>query len=151
MGTASALRRRFYAARDRAALEPIRFHDLRHTFGTIAVQAFPLTDVEAFMGHADIQTTMIYIHHVPQRDAAEKLSRRVELRTQERESGARWVHGGTQEGYPENAELPLSRVSRCRRQDSNLRHADYDSAALTTELLRRGSRIVAAGGCAHPA
>ena len=62
----SALRRRFYRALDAAGLPHIRFHDLRHTFGTIAVQAFPLTDVKAFMGHADIQTTMIYIHHVPQ-------------------------------------------------------------------------------------
>jgi len=26
------------------------------------------------MGHADIATTMIYVHHVPQVDAAEKLS-----------------------------------------------------------------------------
>ena len=26
------------------------------------------------MGHADIATTMIYIHHVPQLDAAERLS-----------------------------------------------------------------------------
>jgi integrase len=64
---ASALRRRFYSARDSAGLEPIRFHDLRHTFGTIAVQAFPLTDVKTFTGHADIQATMIYIRHVPQR------------------------------------------------------------------------------------
>jgi integrase len=47
----SALRRRFYQALDRAGLPRIRFHDLRHTFGTIAVQAFPLTDVKAFMGH----------------------------------------------------------------------------------------------------
>ena len=35
---------------------------------------FPLTDVKAYMGHADIATTMIYVHHVPQVDAAEKLS-----------------------------------------------------------------------------
>jgi hypothetical protein len=48
---------------------------LRHTFGTIAVPAFPLTGVKAFMGHADIQTTMIYVYHVPQHDAADKLSR----------------------------------------------------------------------------
>jgi hypothetical protein len=27
------------------------------------------------MGHADIATTMIYIHHVPQHDAADRLSR----------------------------------------------------------------------------
>ncbi len=70
----SALRRRFYATMERAALKRIRFHDLRHTFGTLAVQAFPLTDVKAFMGHADISTTMIYVHHVPQHDAAQKLS-----------------------------------------------------------------------------
>jgi len=49
-------------------------HDLRHTFGTLAVRVFPLTDVKAFMGHADIQTTMLYVHHVPQHDAADKLS-----------------------------------------------------------------------------
>jgi integrase len=71
----SALRRRFYAARDRAGLKPIRFHDLRHTFGTRAVQVFPLSDVKAYMGHADIATTMIYVHHVPQHDAADKLSK----------------------------------------------------------------------------
>ena len=109
---ASALRRRFYTARDSAGLEAIRFHDLRHTFGTIAVQAFPLTDVKAFMGHADIQTTMIYIHHVPQRDAAEKLSRLVELRTEERESGARWVHSAPQEGGPQNEETPAEQGFR---------------------------------------
>jgi len=70
----SALRRRFYAARMAAGLKRIRFHDLRHTFGTLAVQVFPLSDVKAYMGHADITTTMIYAHHVPQHDAAEKLS-----------------------------------------------------------------------------
>ena len=60
-----------------AGLQPMRFHDLRHTFGTLAVQAFPLSDVQAFMGHADVATTMLYVHHVPQVDAAEKLTRLV--------------------------------------------------------------------------
>ena len=78
----SALRRRFYRALDSAGLKRIRFHDLRHTFGTIAVQAFPLTDVKAFMGHADIQTTMIYVHHVPQHDAADRLSRLLDRQTE---------------------------------------------------------------------
>ncbi|HYM80605.1 MAG TPA: site-specific integrase [Candidatus Limnocylindria bacterium] len=68
------LRTRFREARDSAGIEPLRFHDLRHTFGTLAVRVFPLTDVKAFMGHADIQTTMLYVHHVPQHDAADKLS-----------------------------------------------------------------------------
>jgi integrase len=40
----------------------------------LAVRVFPLTDVKAYMGHADVQTTMIYVHHVPQHDAARKLS-----------------------------------------------------------------------------
>ena len=38
------------------------------------MQAFPLSDVKAYMGHADISTTMVYVHHVPQVDAAERLS-----------------------------------------------------------------------------
>jgi integrase len=49
------------------------WHDLRHTFGTLAVQAWPLADVQAYMGHAQVQTTMIYVHHVPKTDAAAKL------------------------------------------------------------------------------
>jgi integrase len=48
-----------YAALEAAGIERDRgtgklfvFHDLRHTFGTLAVQAFPLSDVQAYMGHA---------------------------------------------------------------------------------------------------
>jgi integrase len=75
------LRRRFYDALKDAGLGHLRekddrfvFHDLRHTFGTLAVRAFPLSDVKAFMGHESIETTMIYVHHVPQSDAAARLS-----------------------------------------------------------------------------
>jgi len=74
----SQLRRRYYDALERAELPRLRFHDLRHTFGTLAVQAFPLSDVKAMMGHADISTTMIYVHHVPQHDAADRLGQLVE-------------------------------------------------------------------------
>jgi integrase len=69
----SKLRRRYYRALDQAGLRRLTFHSLRHTFGTLAVQAFPLTDVKAYMGHADIKTTMIYVHHVPRHDAADRL------------------------------------------------------------------------------
>jgi hypothetical protein len=44
------LRRRFHAALERAGLPRLRLHDLRHTFGTIAVQVFPLTGVKGYMG-----------------------------------------------------------------------------------------------------
>jgi integrase len=58
-------------ARDRKP-KPFTFHDLRHTYGTLAVQIYPLSDVQAYMGHADIKTTMVYVHHVPKTDAAAK-------------------------------------------------------------------------------
>jgi integrase len=54
--------------------EPMVFHDLRHTFGTIAVRVAPLTSVQAWLGHKDIATTMRYVHHVPQRGDAELVS-----------------------------------------------------------------------------
>jgi hypothetical protein len=38
------------------------------------VQAYALSDVKAYMGHANIETTMKYVHHVPQHAAADKLS-----------------------------------------------------------------------------
>jgi integrase len=79
-----AIRTAFYAAlqaagidRDRGTGKLLVFHDLRHTFGTLAVQAFPLSDVKAYMGHADISTTMIYVHHVPQHAAADRLGQLV--------------------------------------------------------------------------
>lgn len=59
----SALRRRYEAARERAGLPPLRFHDLRHTFGSLAVDAgASLVQVQAWMGHSAIQTTMRYLH-----------------------------------------------------------------------------------------
>jgi len=75
------LRDAFYRGLDAAGLgylrtkdNPIRWHDLRHTFGTMAVRVFPLTDVQAYMGHSNIQTTMRYVHHTPRVDAAAKLA-----------------------------------------------------------------------------
>jgi len=53
---------------------PFVFHELRHTFGTLMVQVFPLVDVQAWMGHADVQTTMRYVHHVPKHNAADRFS-----------------------------------------------------------------------------
>jgi integrase len=75
------VRAAFYRGLASAGLErlrqkdnPMTFHDLRHTFGTLAVRKLPVTDVQAYMGHADIQTTMRYVHHVPRTDAARRLS-----------------------------------------------------------------------------
>jgi integrase len=66
-------------SRDRDTGKLFVFHDLRHSFGTLAVRIFPLTDVKTYMGHSDISTTMLYVHHVPQTDAAAKLGKLVEF------------------------------------------------------------------------
>jgi integrase len=71
----SALRRRFVAAQQRAGLRPIRFHDLRHTFGTLAVRgAESIVELQAWLGHAEVRTTMRYTHYREQKDAAERLA-----------------------------------------------------------------------------
>jgi len=48
------------------------FHDLRHTFGTtMARMGVPATTIQAWMGHADLQTTQLYMHYAPgDQDAA---------------------------------------------------------------------------------
>jgi integrase len=75
------VRDEFYDALDTAGLghlrskeDPIVFHDLRHTFGTLAVRSAPVTDVQHWMGHADLATTMRYVHYVPQHDNAARLT-----------------------------------------------------------------------------
>ena len=60
---ASALRARYKAALKAAGLRPLRFRDLRNTFGTLAVRRAEVPAVQAWIGHADIQTTMRYVHH----------------------------------------------------------------------------------------
>jgi hypothetical protein len=112
------LRERFYAALggaglgdQRAGANPMVFHDLRHTFGTLAVEVWPLHDVQAYMGHADIQTTMIYVHHQPRASAADKLSQLVAQAT-EAETVSRNVsrnaENGAQLSAPESTEEPVT-------------------------------------------
>jgi integrase len=50
------------------------FHDLRHSFATACAMAgVPLRKLMEWMGHADIQTTMIYAHYYPSEDEADML------------------------------------------------------------------------------
>ena len=66
----SALRRRYAAALERPVCARCRFHDLRHTFGTRMIAKADIRRVQEWMGHADIQTTMRYLHYVPRADDA---------------------------------------------------------------------------------
>jgi integrase len=66
----SALRRRYKVALVAAGLRQLRFHDLRHTFGTRMIAKADIRRVQEWMGHADIQTTMRYLHYAPRSEDA---------------------------------------------------------------------------------
>jgi integrase len=71
---ASALRRRYAAALEDAGLRGLRFHDLRHTFGSIAINRASIVQVQAWMGHADVDTTSRYLHHKSRAEEADLLA-----------------------------------------------------------------------------
>jgi integrase len=49
-----------------AGVRQVRFHDLRHTFGTrIAAAGVPMRVLQAWMGHRDYRTTLIYADYEP--------------------------------------------------------------------------------------
>ena len=67
---ASALYRRYKLALQRAGLRDLRFHDLRHTFGTRAITKASILQVKEWMGYADVDTTMQYLHYAPRAEEA---------------------------------------------------------------------------------
>jgi len=69
-----SLSQRYKESLARAGLRELRFHDLRHTFGTHAIRAADPREVMEWMGHADIQTTQKYLAYKPRRDAAKRLA-----------------------------------------------------------------------------
>ncbi len=63
--------RRYQRALTSAGLRVIRFHDLRHAFGTAAISKLDPHKVQSYMGHQHYSTTQRYLHHKPrQEDAA---------------------------------------------------------------------------------
>jgi integrase len=77
----SALRRRYKFALERAGLRSLRFHDLRHTFGTRAISKADILRVKEWMGHADVATTMRYLHYVPRPEDARLIAAAFEIST----------------------------------------------------------------------
>jgi integrase len=68
----SRLLKRFKAALRRADVRAVRFHDLRHTFGTrMAAQGMPMRVLQELMGHRDFKTTLIYADYAPSEREAE--------------------------------------------------------------------------------
>ncbi len=72
--TAQRLGYRYKAALKKAGLRELRFHDLRHTFGMIAINRADILQVQAWMGHAEIKTTQRYLHYKSRENEAALLS-----------------------------------------------------------------------------
>jgi len=73
---ASALRERYKEALEEAGLRKVRFHDLRHTFGThCAAAGVPMRTLQEWMGHAQLQTTEIYADYAPSSHEKEMVER----------------------------------------------------------------------------
>jgi integrase len=69
------LRRAFRLALNKAKIEDLHFHDLRHTLATTLVQSvIDLYKVQQLLGHKSPTMTQRYAHHYP-----ESLRKRVEV------------------------------------------------------------------------
>jgi len=72
----SRLLKRYKAALRAAGVREVRFHDLRHTFGTrMAAAGVPLRTLQEWMGHRDFKTTLIYADYQPSPAEAELVER----------------------------------------------------------------------------
>jgi integrase len=72
----SELVKRFKKALKAASVREVRFHDLRHTFGTrMAAAGVPLRTLQEWMGHRDFATTLIYADYQPSSREAEFIAR----------------------------------------------------------------------------
>ena len=50
--------------------------NMRHTFGTLAVRgAESIVELQTWLGHAEVRTTMRYTHYREQADAAARLAK----------------------------------------------------------------------------
>ena len=73
----STVYKRFKKACRRAGVRVVRFHDLRHTFGTriAASGEVSLRTLQEWMGHRDAKTTLIYADYQPAEHESEIVSR----------------------------------------------------------------------------
>ncbi len=100
----SALRRRLRRAQDAAGLRPLRFHDLRHSFGSLVVREVDTATLKAWMGHAKLTTTERYLHAKPRHTDVARLDRAFAA-----------------EQMPRSSDEPAGAVLRTRRLLSDVR------------------------------
>ena len=76
----SALTKRYHAAQRSAGIANLRWHDLRHTYGSLLVAGGQdIVTVKDAMGHQDIKMTQRYLHARPAREMAKAFTAVFEL------------------------------------------------------------------------
>ena len=72
-----SVKKAFWGALRRSGIPHLRFHDLRHSFGSmLSMAGVDIATIQELMGHKDISTTKRYLHPSPQhkKEAVEKLN-----------------------------------------------------------------------------
>ncbi len=101
--------KRFKRTLRRAGVRELRFHDLRHTFGTrCAAAGVPLRTIQEWMGHRDFKTTLIYADYAPGQHEAEMIEHAFSATDagsggRRRPIGAHRRHSGSAEGTAASA------------------------------------------------
>jgi integrase len=76
------VRERFKQARDAVGARPLRFHDLRHTYGSLlAAAGVDLVTIKEMMGHSALSTTGRYLHARPASEQTARFTRAFAGRT----------------------------------------------------------------------
>ncbi len=100
----SAIRRRLRRAQKAAGLRPLRFHDLRHSFGSLVVRELDTATLKSWMGHSKLATTERYLHAKPRHSDVARLDRAFAGRAGEAEALA----DQRRPGAPTGAKAPAS-------------------------------------------
>jgi integrase len=113
--------RYFVPTLERAGLRRVRFHDLRHTFGSLLIEAgAPLPYVRDQMGHSSIQITADkYVHLISGRNVG-FIDRLDTLATpQQNATGAQPATQTKEQREPMNNSEAVEEKAWCERGDSN--------------------------------
>ena len=144
----------FYAALDDAGIsrdqgtgKPFVFSRPQTHLWDARGAGVPAVDVQAYMGHADIDTAMLYVHHTPQHDAADRLnawSLRLEPRSRTPHRKREWLRSGLS-GAHYSAVRRFSEELRCSFPERLSLFDEYqDLVEAWEERFRRFERVAQA-------
>jgi integrase-like protein len=140
----SPVSKRFKSALKRAGVREVRFHDLRHTFGTrCAANGVAMRTIQEWMGHRDIKTTQIYADYAPDANEVDLINAAFAAllrRQRPMPAVAR---------QPKSAARATTRAGgrwRCADCRGHPLHPPFTDAAIGMFVVAAGLAVIAAGG-----